>query len=81
MKSKKKSEPNLYRFMCVKIDNMNYHIDFTSYNEAVQYVNDLNDAKIAWYGLYELESSSDRLKPIIHKRLISHEDCMVKRKH
>lgn len=72
-KKSKKTELSTYRFMCVKTNNLNYHIDFKSYDNAIQYVNYLNDNKIEWYGLYELEPSSDYLKLVTHKRLIPHD--------
>lgn len=78
MKNQIHRESNLYRFMCIKSDHMNYHIDFKSYNEAMQYVYNLNDSKISWYGLYELESSSNKLKLVTHKRLVPHEESKYK---
>lgn len=54
--AKKVTESNvLYRFMCIRAGNTNYHTDFSSLTEANNYIENLNDSKIHWYGLYKVD--------------------------
>ena len=77
MSRKKTSiEPSTFRFTCIKTDNKNYHLDFTAKEEALQYVDELNDSKIEWYGLYELDPRKDYMQLVTHKRLIPHNDTI-----
>lgn len=64
------TKPNLYRFMCLRAKNTNYHIDFPTKEEAMEYVNELNDPKIEWFGVYEIDEKRDTLKSVYQKRLI-----------
>lgn len=77
--SRKKTEktPDVYRFMCIRNGNSNYHVDFTSQEEALQYVNELNDPKIEWYGVYEISPDSNNLKLVTGNRLIPFNDHIV----
>lgn len=63
-------KPTIYRFMCERTNNQNYHTDFNSKEEGLKYIESLNDPKISWYGLYELDEVKDRLNTIVSKRLI-----------
>ena len=72
----KEKEPSIFRFMCIKTDNKNYHLDFSSKDEVLQYVDELDDDKIEWYGVYELDPACLYQKSITHKRLIPHDDTI-----
>lgn len=71
-RSKKSTEPSIFRFMCITTDNRNYHIDFQSKDEALQYTDELSNSKIEWWGLYELKPNCDHQITVTHKRLIPH---------
>ena len=77
--ARKKStvEPSTFRFMCLKTDNKNYHLDFTTKEEAIQYADTLNDSKIEWYGIYELDPRKDYMIDVVSKRLIPHNDMII----
>ena len=70
-------EPSIFRFMCIKDENKNYHSDFKSLEEAIKYIEKLKDSKIEWYGLYEIDPKKDHLVSISHKRLIPHNDIIT----
>lgn len=72
--SRKKSlvDPSIYRFICLKLDCKNYHVDFQTKEDAIKYADELKDDTIEWYGIYELNSSKDYMVRIIHKRLLPH---------
>lgn len=67
----------IYRFMALTKNCSNYHVDFDSQQEGIDYINQLNDSKIEWYGLYEVDSVNDKLKTIISKRVIPYDDTIT----
>lgn len=72
MAKKKISNNSIYRFMCVRsVKGTNYHTDFKTKEEALSYIDSLDDNKIKWYGLYEINELSPYLKWITSKRLIN----------
>lgn len=71
------NEPSSFRFMCVRTDGKNYHVDFSEKEEALKYVEDLDTHKIEWYGLYELCPDKDYLVMVTHKRIIPHKDDFI----
>ena len=77
--ARKKTEvaPSIFRFMCIKTDSKNYHIDFQSEEEALRYTEELNDPKIEWYGVYELDPMKTYMTSVTHKRLIPHNDTVI----
>lgn len=65
-----KAACKLYRFMCLKSGkNNNYHTDFTSSDDAIEYANNLNDSDIEWYGIFEVDSDKNTLHRVVCKRL------------
>jgi hypothetical protein len=74
MAKKRSEESSVYRFMCIRSNNSNYHVDFASKNEALNYIEELNDSKIEWYGVYEISNNCNYLKPVVSKRLIPFND-------
>lgn len=65
-----KVDQKLFRFMCLKSGkNSSYHTDFTSSDEAIEYVNNLNDDDIEWYGIFEVDSNKNTLHRVLCKRL------------
>lgn len=65
-----KAACKLYRFMCLKSGkNNNYHTDFKSSDDAIEYANNLNDCDIEWYGIFEVDSVKNTLHRIVCKRL------------
>ena len=65
-----KSDQKLFRFMCLKSGkNNNYHTDFTSSDDAIEYANNLNDSDIEWYGIFEVDSDKNTLHRVVCKRL------------
>lgn len=65
-----KADCKLYRFMCLKSGkNNNYHTDFTSSDDAIEYANNLNDGDIEWYGIFEVDSDKNTLHRVVCKRL------------
>lgn len=72
-----KVEPSVFRFICLREKSVaNYHVDFTSKEDALDYIDKLNDSKIEWYGLYEINPKSDYLKAIVNKRIIPYNDLI-----
>lgn len=72
MAKKKISNNSIYRFMCVRsVKGTNYHTDFPTKEEALSYIDSLDDNKIEWYGLYEINELNPYLKWITSKRLIN----------
>lgn len=72
-----KVEPSTYRVMIERQPFNHSHIDFASKDEALQYVHDLNDSSIAWYGVYEISPICDYLIHVENKRLIPHDDRII----
>lgn len=73
------SKPKVYRFMCMCVKcSGNYHMDFSSKDEALAYVESLNDPKIEWCAVYELDDVRDTLIPVISKRLLPYDDSIPK---
>ena len=69
-KSKKNTNNSIYRFMCLRsIKGTNYHTDFSTKEAALEYIKELNDKTLEWYGLYEVNIQSDRLYLIESKRI------------
>ena len=65
-----KTDCKLYRFMCLKSGkNNNYHADFTSSDDVIEYANNLNDNDIEWYGIFEVDSDKNTLHRVVCKRL------------
>lgn len=69
MARRKDIPTNTYRFMCERLGNTNYHIEFETKEEAMAYVEELNDNKISWYGVYEVDVVRNILITVTHKRL------------
>lgn len=69
VRSNKEKESNVFRFMCIRNGNTNYHKDFNSKESAMQYIESLNDDKIEWYGVYESKPSVDYLTCVVYKRM------------
>lgn len=63
--------------MCLKERDGNYHLDFNSREEALLYAESLNDSKIEWYGVYEVDPALPYLNLVVSKRLIPHNDNPV----
>lgn len=74
---KPSEDPSVFRFMCLRNGNTNYHKDFFTKEEALQYAEELNDPKIEWYGIYELNPNCDHLISIDHKRLQPYRDEII----
>ena len=56
--------------MCLKSGkNNNYHTDFTSSDDAIEYANNLNDNDIERYGIFKVESDKNTLHRVVCKRL------------
>lgn len=72
--------PAVFRFMCLRSKNTNYHKDFSSKEELLEYANSLNDPEIEWYGLYELNFVRDTLDTIDYKRLKPYSNNTIKQK-
>lgn len=75
-RSKKSTDPSMFRFMCITSDNHNYHKDFLSKEEALQYAEEIDNSSIEWYGVYELVPYLDYLVTIVSKRLIPHNNVI-----
>ena len=60
-----------YVFMCMRIDNKNYHVDFKTKEEAINYANNLKDKKAEWWGIYEMKPNREYLTTVTYKRLIT----------
>lgn len=73
-KKSKQEVKTIFRFMCIREKNTNYHMDFSTLDEATQYIEELKDLKIEWYGIYKFTENSDLLKCVTHKRLITYQD-------
>lgn len=69
-KKKQEVSPSLFTFMCLRVGG-NYHKDFSTKEEALEYIESLNDPKIEWYGIYEIEPGVQHMKLVVSKRLIS----------
>jgi len=76
-KNTKNVEPSIFRVMIERLPFNQSHIDFNSKEEALQYVHNLNDPIVAWYGVYEISPLSDYLIDIENKRLIPHDDRII----
>ena len=70
-------EPSIFRFMCLRNGNTNYHMDFTTKEEAIAYADELNDPKIEWYGIYEVSPLKDYLISVTSKRLQPYRDNII----
>lgn len=70
------TEPSIFRFMCIREKNTNYHLDFPTKEEALAYCEELNDSKIEWYGVYELSPLCNTLISITNKRLQPYNDTI-----
>lgn len=64
-----------YRFMCIREKGTNYTADFETREAALKYAEELDDSKIEWYGVYELNPNLTYLVTLVSKRLIPHEQC------
>lgn len=70
MAKKVKQEPSIYRFMSVTPSKgSNYHLDFSSKEEAITYIQSLDESQFLWYGLYEISANSDHLTPVLRKKI------------
>lgn len=74
-KSAKEKFPIVYRLMCEKVNSNGYHVDFNSKDEAIKYAEELDDPKISWYGIYEIDPALPYLQYVTDKRLIPHDDA------
>lgn len=67
----KQQDPSVFRFMCIRsTKGTNYHTDFATKEEAIDYIQSINDPKIEWYGLYEISPNSDHLITVLSKRVV-----------
>lgn len=74
-KSKETSvEPSIFRAMIEKFPYKQISVDFSSKEEALEYVHALTSESTVWYGLYEVSPRVDRLIYIEHRRLRPHDD-------
>lgn len=71
--------PSTYRFMCLRAKSTNYSMSFETKDEALQYAESLDDPKIEWYGIYELDPECDYLKAVVSKRLLPYDDTIPER--
>lgn len=72
-KSKKITNNSIYRFMCIRsVKGTNYHKDFSTKEEALNYTAQLKDSTIEWYGVYEINELLPNLIPVISKRILHH---------
>ena len=44
-------------------------MEFDKSESALNYIENLNDKNIEWYGLYKVDYAADTLRPIVTKRL------------
>lgn len=70
-------DPSIFRFMCLRDGNTNYHKDFSTKEDALQYADELNDNKIEWYGIYEISPLKDYLISVDNKRLKPYKDNII----
>lgn len=62
-------QEKLYVFMCERLGNSSYHVDFDTKEEALEYVANLDDPKISWYGVYKKNLKKDYLETVMSKRI------------
>jgi hypothetical protein len=67
-------EPSIFRAMIEKFPYKHISVDFTSKEEALEYVHTLTSESTTWYGLYEINPRIDRLIYIEHRRLRPYDD-------
>ena len=67
-------EPSIFRAMVEKFPYKQITVDFSSKEEALEYVHTLTSESTVWYGLYEVSPRVDRLIYIEHRRLRPHDD-------
>lgn len=77
MARKKEIAPSVFRFMCIRTGNTNYSLDFDSKEAGLEYIEELNDPKIEWYGFYEIDNLRETLNRITAKRLVSYDDAIA----
>jgi hypothetical protein len=75
---KSEKEEIKYRFMCMRNGNTNYSKDFKSKDEAIKYAENLNDDKIEWFGIYEINPLEKYLIRVISKRLQPYKASIAK---
>lgn len=72
-RKQKETEQSLsvFRYMCLRTDDRNYHIDFTNKEEAFQYIEKeekKSSLKLVWHGVYEIMQNKDSLSLLVSKR-------------
>ena len=67
-------EPSIFRAMVECFPYKQVTMDFSSKEEALEYVHSLTSESVVWYGLYEINPRVDRLIYIEHQRLRPHDD-------
>lgn len=67
-------EPSIFRAMVEGFPYKQITVDFTTKEEALEYVHALPSESTVWYGLYEVNPRVDRLIHIEHRRLRPHDD-------
>jgi hypothetical protein len=76
----KTQESSVFRFMCIRNGNTNYHKDFGSKEEVQAYADALNDSKIEWYGIYELRPDCNYPITLSSTRLQPHNNSIIVKK-
>ena len=71
------NEPSTFRVMVTEFPYNHITVDFTTKEEALQYVHELTSENTAWYGVYELNPRCEYLISVEHKRLRPHDDVVV----
>lgn len=71
-----KIEPSIFRAMIEKFPYKQITMDFTTKEEALEYVHTLTSEDTTWYGLYEVNPKVDYLISIEHRRLRPHDDTI-----
>lgn len=67
--SKDITQNDKFIFMCLKCKSAGYSMEFDKSEPALNYIENLNDKNIEWYGLYKVDHTADTLRPIVTKRL------------
>ena len=76
-KKTRSKEPSVFRCICISKDcKNNYHSDFQTIDDAMQYANSISSESVEWYGVYEIDPLCDHLKLIESKRLIPYNNAI-----
>ena len=71
--SKERKPEAKYRFIAIRRVGDNFSVEFTTKESALSYIDELNDNRIEWYGLFEIDAKRDTLHTVLHKRLIPYD--------